>query len=263
MKTGWPEEAKCTMSDPQATEGNKLCGQALGDEKSAFALNKRARAPRVEVLNPTGTDVLVLRVHLRPGEAKAVAGWSNATDRRKADASRAVRDAADTLRGMAKVAAAPPQERDRGGLLQGDVPRDLLEHLRKLAARARPKADATDLFRASVHLWVDPKTGRRRPGRARPDGAKPRPAGPRNLDRHLAPSRQRYLEVKGVKGATVRFQVRFSKKAADMIKGELADYGLKHGLFLTAIMERICLECDPEGELAPRRPAAAPPKDAR
>lgn len=246
------------MGGPQATEENELCGQAPGGEKSASVSNKCAisRAPRVEVLNPTGTDVLVLRVHLRPGEAKAVARWSNATDRRKADASRAVRNAADALRGMAKVVAAPPRERDRGGLLQGDVPRDLLEHLRRLAARARPKADASDLVRARVHLWVDPKTGRRRPRRAKPDDAKPRPAGPRNLDRHLAPSRQRYLEAKGAKGAkgaTVRFQVRFSKKAAGMIKGELADYGLEHGLFLTAIMERICQERDPEGELAPPR----------
>ena len=206
---------------------------------------------------------MVLSVHLRPGEAKAVAAWSNATDRRKADASGAVRKAANELRGLAKVAAARSRERDRGGLLQGDVPRDLLGHLRRLGAGAVPPADASDLVRASGHLWVDPKAGKRRPGRARSDGAKSRPLGPRNLEKHLAPSRQRYLEAKAAEGATVRFQVRFSGKAADWIKGELADYSLEHGLFLTAIIDRICQERDPEGELAPPWPAAEPPGDAR
>ena len=47
------------MSNSQAIEKTKLSGQALGSEKSPSSSNKtKSYAPRVEVLNPTGTDVL-------------------------------------------------------------------------------------------------------------------------------------------------------------------------------------------------------------
>lgn len=210
----------------------------------AKKISRRRRAVRIEFAAPQDAATLVLRLHLEPDVASRVSTWANASERHHADASAIVRKAAEDLKALAKVVPAKKRERDRGGIIQGNIPRELSNQL-KVIAEAKG-LDAAEVVLRRIFRWLDPRTGRRRPtklGDGDMDGKAPSrraTMGPTNLQSYTKPSRERYLDARRGGAQLVRFQVSFSPKAVRRFKQELHEHRVGHAEFLTAVIDRIC-----------------------